>query len=218
MDMNIITKSDLFQNVPKEDLPVVLQNLQAKEAMYTKGSYIFHTGDTTDCIGMVEKGTVSVIQCNAWGKDNIFTYLHENEMFAETYACSEHEPLMVDVVAQSECQILFLNIGYFLNTESNCICQNIILQNLLQIMAQKNLNLSRKIVHITPRMIKERLLLYLQDLCVKQRSERIKIPFNRQQLADYLCVDRSALSNEMSNLQKKGMLHIDGNTIILHTK
>lgn len=116
---------------------------------------------------------------------------------------------MVDVVVEENAQILFMNLQII--QISNHIIVQKFMQNLLRLLAKKNLLLSRKIIHISSKRIRERLFSYLQDECVTQQSNTIVIPYRQQQLADYLCVDRSALASELSKCKREGLVMIKKN-------
>ena len=123
---------------------------------------------------------------------------------------------MVNVVAAEPAQILFLNVGRVLHACSNaCGHHTALIHNLLTLSAQKNLNLSRKIFHTSPKTIRGRLLSYLSYQSMRSGSSTFTIPFNRQQLADYLNVDRSALSNELSKMQRDGLIQVERNHFTL---
>ena len=139
-------------------------------------------------------------------------------IFAETYACIPGEPLMVNIVAIEDSRILCLNMLHLLTTcERSCPHHNKLIRNLLAILAQKNLHLSRRSFHTAAKTIRARLLSYLSYEASRQGSLSFDIPFNRQQLADYLNLDRSALSNELSKMQKEQIIICHRNHFLLHT-
>ena len=124
--------------------------------------------------------------------------------------------VMISVVAAEACDILFLDVGRMLQVCPNsCGFHNKLIRNLLSIASQKNLTLSRRIFHTSSKTIRGRLLSYLSFQSVKHGSREFEIPFNRQQLADYLSVDRSAMSNELSKMQREGLLTVDRSHFIL---
>lgn len=138
---------------------------------------------------MVLSGIILIENNDLWGNVTILDNVVPGRIFAETYACAFGEPLMVDVVAAEPAEVLFLNVDRVLKMCSNsCDYHNRLFRNLLSISAQKNLNLSRKIFHTSPKSIRGRLLSYLSYQAVCHGSNRFTIPFNRQQLADYLNV------------------------------
>lgn len=132
------------------------------------------------------------------------------------YACMPGESLMVNVEAAEKCRILFLDIGKILNVcTPACSHHNRLIHNLLYIMAKKNLMLTRKIDHMGQRSIREKVMAYLSFESEKQKKKTFGIPFNRQQLADYLAVDRSALSAELSRMKKDGLIEFEKNIFTL---
>lgn len=190
----------------------MLACLGAEERRFGKGEMIYRTGDVVTALGMVLTGRVLIESNDLWGNATVLDSVAPGRIFAETYACALGEPLMVDVVAAEPAEVLFLNVERVLKVCSNaCDYHNRLIRNLLFISAQKNLNLSRKIFHTAPKSIRGRLLSYLSHQAVRNGSNCFTIPFNRQQLADYLNVDRSALSNELSKMQKEGLLKVDRN-------
>ena len=155
----------------------------------------------------MESGSVNILVNFYWGGSHIFGHVAAGQLFAETYAAIPGKELLVDVVAAEKCEVLFLNLDKLLTTcQSGCSFHNRIIHNLIRISAGKNLALSERMMHTAPKSIRERLLSYLSEQAVEHGSAHFSIPFSRQQLADYLGVDRSALSNELSKMQRDGLL------------
>lgn len=181
--------------------------LQGITKEYHRGSFIHHCGECISTIGLVLSGSVSVENDDIWGNKTILDKISVGNTFAENYACLPGEPLMVNIVAAEATEILFLNTEYMLRVCSRtCGFHNRLIHNMLTISAQKNLNLSRRSLHTGPKTIRGRLLSYLSHQAVHHGCREFDIPFNRQQLADYLNVDRSAMSNELSKMQKEGLI------------
>lgn len=179
---------------------------------YSRGSIIYHVGDTLNSMGMVLTGSVSIENDDIWGNKSILDKVGPGQVFAETYACLPGEPLMVNIVASEPTEILFMNTDcMFTVCFHACGFHNKLIRNMLTISAQKSLNLSRRILHTSSKTIRGRLLSYLSFQATQHGSREFEIPFNRQQLADYLSVDRSAISNELSKMQKEGMIKSDRN-------
>lgn len=216
MNTDFLENTILFKGASAHEIKEMLTCLKAKEKHYTKGSTIYHAGDIIQCMGLVVWGRVRIESDDVWGNKSVLDSLGSGMVFAETYACLQKEPLMVGVIADEDCDILFLNVGHALQSFSeNKGCQQRLVHNLLTITAQKNLNLSRHICHTSAKSIRGRLLSYLSSEAVRQGSHKFTIPFNRQQLADYLNVDRSALSNELGKMRKEGLLEVDRNNFCL---
>lgn len=158
------------------------------------------------------KGNALIENDDIWGNRSVLDYVKEGQIFAETYACALDEKLMVNVIAMSDCEVLFLDVRKILKVCPNaCEFHQNLVQNLLAISAQKNLNLSRRIFHTSSKTIRGRLLSYLSYQAMEREKEEFDIPYNRQQLADYLGVDRSAMSNELGKMQKDGLIEVKRN-------
>jgi len=216
LNFNFLSKTVLFRGMAEEDIEKMLDCLGAKQQHFSKGEVIFRAGEVVRSIGLVLSGSVNIENDDVWGNKSILDNIGPGQVFAETYACVPGEPMMVSVVASENVEVLFLNVSQGLQTCSGeCHYHGQLIQNLLTISAQKNLNLSRRIFHTTSKSIRGRLLSYLSYQAARQGSLQFFIPFNRQQLADYLSVDRSAMSNELSKMQKEGLLTVDRNYFVL---
>lgn len=207
MNYFLLGQSELFAGIEAQELENLLNCLKPLKKTYKKGEYICRAGEPLRFMGFVLSGSVNIERNDAWGNQSLLGRVEAGEVFGETYACVPGEILMVDVAAVEPCKILFLDMGKLLTTcSSACGFHNRLIQNLVRVMAAKNLNLSRKINDTAPKSIRGRLLSYLSYQVVKQGGYKFEIPFNRQQLADYLGVDRSAMSNELSKMQREGLI------------
>ena len=210
MDFIFLSKTILFRGSSPEEVEAMLGCLSAESRRFERGSVIYHAGDTVTSIGLVLSGSVSIENDDVWGNKSILDKAGPGQVFAETYACVPGAPLMISVVAAEAAEVLFLDMGRVLHICSNaCGFHNKLIRNLLSIASQKNLNLSRRIFHTSSKSIRGRLLSYLSFQATLHGSREFEIPFNRQQLADYLSVDRSALSNELSKMQRDGLLRVE---------
>lgn len=219
MDFSFLYNNELFKGIKKDEISSAIKCLQGRIKTYQKDNFIFQSGDQTQLAGIILKGEINIVQNDIWGNQNIISHIGIGEMFAEAYACADNEPLMVDVVAIKDCEILFINTNKIINIcQNSCIFHSILLKNLLKILATKNLNLTRKISIITPKLIRERLMRFLSYESSKKNSLSFEIHFSRQQLADYLCVERSALSNELSKMQKEGIITFNKSSFNLINK
>lgn len=216
MDLVFLTNTTLFRGTSPQEAREMLSCLGAYEHQYGKGDTILHIGECVENMGLVLSGGVNIEIDDLWGNKTILGHVDAGQLFAETYACIPGEPLMVSVVASEKSSVLFLNAGKLITTcQSSCTHHNKLIQNLLQISAQKNLALSRRSLHTSSKTIRGRLLSYLSEQAKRSGSYRFTIPFNRQQLADYLGVDRSAMSNELSKMQREGILLYHRNSFVL---
>lgn len=216
MDYLFLAKTPLFRGTTPEEVQTMLSCLQAERKTYKKGELIYRMGDIVHSMGLILSGSVSIENDDIWGNRSILDTARTGQVFAEAYACVPAEPMMVSVVAAETTEVLFFNVNRILSVCSNhCSHHNKIIQNLLSISARKNLNLSRRIFHTSAKSIRGRLSSYLSYQAMQNESREFDIPFSRQQLADYLSVDRSALSNELSKMQKEGLLQVNRNHFVL---
>lgn len=212
MDFNFLSKTPLFDGIKEKEIEHVLKCLKAREKSFEKNEIIFHQGDEVDEIGLVESGGVNIVVNFYWGDRQILGHINKGLIFAENYAAISGKELICDVVASEDSEILFLNLKNLMTTCKNqCGFHQSLIFNLLKISAQKSLNLSGRMMHIAPRTIRERVLSYLSEQAIIHSNPNFKIPFNRQELSDYLAVDRSALSNELSKMQKDGLIEFKKN-------
>lgn len=210
--LDILKKVPLFEGVAPEDLTEMLGCLSSTNKSYKKGEYIFTAQDPPVTVGIVLTGTVHVIKEDFWGNRAILARVGSCGMFGEAFACAQVDKLPVSVVATELTEILFIDYKKIITTcSSACHFHTRLIQNMLHILAQKNLLLTQKMEHIVKRTTREKLLSYLSQQAVQAGSAYFSIPFNRQELADYLSVDRSALSSELGKLQKEGALDFHKN-------
>jgi CRP-like cAMP-binding protein len=216
MNFLFLTKTLLFRGTNETDAEAMLQCMGSYTKKYNKGEVIYQADEIIQSLGLVLDGSVNVESDDIWGNRSILSHVEAGQIFAETYACIPGKPLMVNVVAAEKAEVLFLNTSRLLETcPRSCAHHNKLIKNLLQISAQKNLELSRRILHTSSKSIRRRLLSYFSQQAIQSGSCQFTIPFNRQQLADYLGVDRSAMSNELSKMQADGLLSYKKNTFIL---
>ena len=202
----------LFRGMEPSDIDEMLGCLLAKERTYKKGEIIFPEGSPTEQIGVVLTGRVVIELGDVWGNNNVLSSIGPGGVFAEAYACVPGEPLMVNVTAAEDTEALLLNIKRVLEPCSKVCPYHVrLVRNLLALCAGKNLQLSRRVLHTGPKSIRKRLLSFFSECIKRTGSYSFDIPYNRQQLADYLSVERSALSNELSIMQRDGLIRYEKN-------
>ncbi len=212
MNRTPIPASKLFQDITQADADSVLSCLSAVRKTYKKGERIFHAGDIAKIMGFVVSGAVEIYRDDYWGNRQIIGTVYAGDLFGESYACMPGTILMITAQAVEETEILFLDVNRILTTCSPaCEFHSRLIHNLLYILAEKNLMLTRKIDHMGQRNIREKVMAYLSFQMEVNQSGKFEIPFNRQQLADYLAVDRSALSAELSRMKRDGLIRYERN-------
>lgn len=208
-------QTPLFRGIGDEAFEQMRQYGGTRQKQFAKGETIFRTGETVHELGIVLSGSVNIENIDLWGNKSILSHIPAGQVFAETYAyCAE--PMMVDAVADEDTQVLFLDLDRLLRTpHPECGWQQVLNNNLLNISLHKNLALSERIFCTSPKTIRGRLLLYLSNQSAKAGSRTFTIPFNRQALADYLNLDRSALSKELGKMRDEHLLIVDKSTFTL---
>ena len=205
--LSTIRSAPLFSGVSEAELTAMLACLKAEKKDFPKEAFVLRAGDTAESIGLVLTGTVLVIQEDIWGNRNILSKAGPGQTFAAAYACAPGSRLNVSVVAETPVTVLFLNVKRILTVcPSACSYHNRIIRNLLGELAGKNLQFSEKLTHVGQRSTRSKIMSYLSAEAQRLGTYELDIPFSRQQLADYLGVERSGLSQELGKIKKDGLL------------
>jgi len=213
---NFLKRTVLFSGINEEETKSMLKCLGAKSENYGKGEYILRVGDSPESVGLLLSGSILVVQEDYWGNRNIRARIMPGEVFAEAFACVPGAIMDVSILTDEPSEILWLNVQRVLHTcPSACSHHSRMIRNLLSDLAENNLRTNEKLTHISRRSTREKLLSYLSAEAQRQGKSEFSIPFNRQQLADYLSVERSAMSAELSRMQKEGLLSADKNSFSL---
>ncbi len=216
MNTFFLKNTPLFHGITEDEIAEVLSCLNARERKFKKDDVVFRAGISVSEIGLVETGSVNIVVNFYWGNSHIFGHVGQGQIFAENYAAIPGKELVCDVVASENSEILFLDMSRLLTScLKGCAFHHRIIHNMLRISAQKNLNLSSRMMHTAPKSLRGRLLSYLSERALEHGSPSFTIPFDRQQLADYLAVDRSAMSNELSKMRRDGLLTYHKNEFTL---
>lgn len=207
-----LSDTQLFRGIKEHEIESLLQCLAAEKKSYRKGAVILAEGTCTENIGFVLSG-MAIISCDdLWGNTSILGNVSPGSVFAEVYACIPGEPLQITVSAAEDTTVLFMNVGRVLSACTNaCPFHTQLVRNLLTVCAHKSLQLSRRILHTSSKSIRGRLTSYFSECARRSGSSSFDIPFNRQQLADYLGVDRSAMCSQLSKMQKDGIIEYQRN-------
>lgn len=203
-----IIKSPLFRDIAPADLTLLLAGGDARERRYRKGELLLHSGGRTERLGLVLSGRIHIVQEDFWGNRTIVGLVEPGDVFAESYALSG-EPMEVSVLAAGDAEVLFLGIGAMSGMDG--AFQEQLIKNLMALMAEKNLRLTRKMRHMARRTTREKLLSYLSAQALLAGGPEFDIPLDRQQLADFLAVDRSAMSAALGRLRDEGALEFRKN-------
>ncbi len=207
MDTGFLVGTSLFAGLNGEEIARVLTCLGAHTRAYDRDQVICPAGGVTSFIGVVLSGSVVMEHQDAWGNRSLLSRMGPGDTYAEMYALIPGEPMPVSIVAATDCHVLRLQAAKLGQVCGRaCTFHTQLVRNLLRVMAQRNLDLTRRMFHTSPKTIRARLMSYLSDESMRARSRIFTIPYDRQQLADYLGVDRSALSNELGKMRREGLL------------
>lgn len=208
----LLKKMPLFNGINENELSGLLQCLTAKTKKFDKMATVFMVGDVSSYVGVVLSGAVQVVKEDFLGNRTILAKLEAGELFGEAFACGKNHILPVNVYTVEKSEILMINYRKMITTcTSSCVFHNKLIENMLGILADKNQMLNQKIEILSRRSTREKLIAYLTAQAQKAGSSSFMIPFNRQELADYLCVDRSAMTNEIRKLREEGTLQVERN-------
>ena len=202
-----LADTQIFCGMSEREIRTALERLSSVEKKYRKDSRILHAGSTTENIGLVLEGSVTIENNDLWGNRTILSHVDRGQFFAETYGFLGDIPLLVDVVANEPCRILFLRVATLRSRIAKVEPWMMKLtMNLLMISTQKNLILSGRSFQTSPKTIRGRVMAYLNSIALQKKQTEFDIPFDRQQMADYLNVERTALSKELGKMKKAGLI------------
>lgn len=205
--IDLIKTSKLFEKISENDIYSMLSCLSTEEKNLSKGDYIYRAGERSSKTAMVLEGMIHIYKEDYWGNNSILAEVSQGELLGEVYAFLDDEPMAVNAVAVKDSTVMLMDMKkVFTVCDSICPYHTRLIQNLVHVISVKNRELTRKMEHLSQRMTRDKLLSYLSEQSIKHGSSNFEIPFNRQQLADYLAVDRSAMSKELGRLRKEGIL------------
>ena len=205
--VQVLKRTKLFSGIGDEDILSMLSCLNADVRPYGRGEYAFRQGEYIRNLMILAEGRLHIQKEDYWGNLNILNEIRPGEMFGEAYIVPDGGPLMNDVIAVMDSAVLFFDMERILTVcPSACPFHTRLVKNMFYMISDKNKRLVQKLSYMSQRSTREKLLSYLSDEARRQNSSSFSIPFNRQQLADFLSVDRSAMSNELGKLRDEGML------------
>lgn len=214
--LGVIKNSRLFRDIKEDEIEAMLACLSVSTRLYAKNEFILRAGESARAIGLVLSGKIHIIKEDFLGNRNIIAEARTGDIFAESYACVPDAPLEVGAAAAEQAAVMFMDVSRVLTVcGSACAFHARLMRNLLAVLAEKNLKFSEKLTYMTQRSTRMKLLSYLSAESVRRGAREFEIPFDRQQLADYLSVDRSALSGELSKMRAEGLLDYRKNKFIL---
>jgi len=214
---SLLMENPLFAGIQQEELKSLMHCMSARVTTAAKAEPLFLEGDRAGFIGFVLEGAVQIVWDDYYGNRSLLSYAEAGELFAESFACAGEARIPISGYAAQDCRVLWLDCGRMLTVCTNaCRFHNTLVKNLLQVVARKNLQLSSKIRVMSRKTTREKLMAYLLDQAKQKGSPAFEIPLDRQALADYLGVERSAMSAELGKLRADGILESKGKYFHLH--
>lgn len=208
----VLKRTKLFSGVGDDDISTMLTCLGARLLPYKKGEHVLRQGEHLSDILVLAEGRLHIQRDDYWGNRSILGHIGVGEIFGEAYVAPESGTLLNDVIAVEDSAVFFFDVKRVISTcSSACRFHTMVVQNLFFAISEKNRGLVQKLDYMSRRTTREKLLSYLSEEAKKQNSASITLPFNRQQLADYLSVDRSAMSNELCKMRDEGLLEFEKN-------
>ncbi len=210
--LSILQNTSLFASLSEQEIDSMLSCLNARLFTYPKGAYVLRQGEQVNDIMVLAQGKLHIQKDDYWGNRCILGQIDIGDMFGEAYIAPDSGTALNDVVALEDSTVIFFDVKRIVTTcSSACRFHTLVVQNLFFAISEKNRKLVQKIGHMSKRSTREKLISYLSEEAARQNSAELTIPFNRQQLADYLSVDRSAMSNELCKMRDEGLLTFDRN-------
>lgn len=210
--LNILKKCPLFGEIEDGDLLRMLTCLGARVISFEKKYTVFSEGSPAKYIGIVLSGAVQIVQVDYYGNRSILSEIGEAQVFGEAFACAESPSIPVTVLATETCEVMLIDASHILHTcNNNCGFHQQLIFNLMKDLATKTIEFHQRIEITSKRSTREKLMTYLMLRAKATGRNSFEIPFDRQELADYLEVDRSGLSAEISKLRREGVLESEKN-------
>ena len=209
---DILALCPLFFGIRQEEMGAMLSCLGAKQQSFSKGEIILGEGAPAELIGVVLSGMVQVVREDYFGNRSMMAKLGPAEMFAEAFALAGVEGMPVNVVAAENSEVMLIDVSRISRPCAKaCGFHQQMIYNLMRILALKNLACNQKIEVVSRRSTREKLMAYLLLQAKRAKKSTFLIPFDRQELADYLEVDRSGLSTEIGKLRREGVIDCEKN-------
>jgi len=214
--LSLYRANPLFDHIEEIALLPLLHCLQARKRDYAKGSVLFMAGESVNTLGILLSGNVYTSYADLMGNRCIISHMEPGQLFCDAFCATKSQRLLVDITAQTDCSVLLIDIDRILHLcDKACLQHQQLSENMIHILAEKYVSLVRKVIHLSAKKTRHKLLSYLSEQ-YRLAGGAFTIPFNQQELADYLFIERSGLSVEWNRLKNEGVLTQDGKLYTLH--
>ncbi len=206
-DLEILRTNELFNGISAEDTFHMLQCLRVRRHIYKKGNFVLLAGEPFTHIGIVLEGSADILFEDALGRRSILTTIGPGEMFGEGAVTSKVEASPVSIYVTEDSAICFLEYPFMIRgCSKNCDYHSRLVENMLEIMSRKLILMNRKLNYALTRSLRDKIVAYLADEYGTQRKRTFDIGYNREELANYLSVDRSSLSRELAKMKDETLI------------
>lgn len=202
----------LFDGIDPGDRMAMLSCTGYHISAFRKGEIVAFENENIKHVGIVISGTVDMIKEDIWGNKTMLVRIREQEVFGETFACGSDNLSVVTFQVLEDAQILFIPFDRVMRScTMACQFHHRLIENMVRVIADKNRDLMRKVEAVSKRSIREKLLAYLSVQAQTRGTRYFEIPLGRVELAEYLCVDRSAMTRELVKMKEDGLIDYDRN-------
>lgn len=203
----------LFYGIGKDQLSPMLTCLGTYIRIFSKEEFIIFCEEPVKCVGIILDGTVQMVKEDIWGNRSILVTMSNGDLFGESFTCGDCLCAKVSFVAVTTVKVLFLPFDKVMHSCSMaCVFHHRLIENMVRLIANKNIKLMEKLDITTKKTVREKISVYLSDQAHQHNSRYFTVPLGRVQLAEYLCVDRSALTRELNSMKEEGMIDFEKNT------
>lgn len=211
-----MTNGTLFQGITEQDHRKMMRCFKAGEKLYQPEEVICTYGENSQQIGILTEGEASLIRIQEDGRQTLLEYLHAGDIFGEILSMFSSKIDAIQVICTKKCRVEFIDYNHLVRQCPNaCACHSTLISNALLLISRKAVQLSERLDILSQRTIREKLLRYFSLMAAEQNSSAFTLPFSLSALADFLCVDRSAMMREIGKLKKEGLLQINKRKVVL---
>ncbi len=215
-ELQVLKESTLFQGVDESEISEMAKCMGAYKVKYAEGEFLFRRGDRIDWIGIVLEGKVESVKEDWWGNRTVMAEYQKGQQICCEYACSPGENIDVSMIAVTQCEVMLFNIGKVANVcPTSCEFHQKLVKNLMMTLARDSISLNMRLDEMSKRSTRDKICAFLSDQARRAGSNDFFIPYNRQEMADRLGVERSAMSGELGRMQRDGIIEFEKNHFIL---
>ena len=201
---------NIFDNIAQENREAMLKCINAYTKEFTKGDFVLSSEDSPMLMGVLQRGSVHMVTEDMWGSRSLLCMLEPGDLMGETFACAREENYTIGYQAVSDCQVLFMDFGRVMHTcDMMCAFHHRLIENMVKMIAAKNLEFIKKIDVMSKMHMREKILTLLSQYAAAAGSQTFVMPMGRVRMAEYLCVDRSAMSRELAKMAEEGLIEFE---------